>query len=255
MDSEQEIASYLIGNSLFVSACGLGASIAYSYDLPRTFYVKHNYFYAQDWYDEMSEKYPAAHLDQKQFLQAKRGIFNNNVTWENTFNQIYAPIVDLQRINEIYKKKARNIKISEEDEIILCVCEFFLLCQAAHIEHNDSVCSLVASGIIFPTVEIARAIYTDKPITFWISSLDQCIALLVGFIVYTGYLRHQVAQADKFACDQACDIDVLRGGLRFFNYITSHNLGMFDFTHPNSQTRAQAVFDEIERRLLNENNH
>lgn len=253
LKEKQEILNYVGANSLFTAACGVGAYVAYSCNIPEEFYVKNNYPYAQVWYDEIAKKYPMAHFEQRKFLQARRGILHNDVTWEATFNQIYAHKGDLQRIDEIYKKKSANEVISEEDVIILNICEFLLLHEAAHVNNNDSAYRLIAAGTIFPILEIAQMSYTGKVPSLlpWSNSIDQFIPFIIGMIVYYNYLYHQEARADRFACDHAQDIEVLQGGLQLFNYITTTGLGTFDFEHPNSETRAQKVVDEINRRLAN----
>ncbi len=217
---KQDVLQFGTGYSVFVAALGAGSYIAYSCNIPEEFYVKNNYPYAQIWYDEMAQKYPDAHFDQKVFLQARPGILDNELNWQNSFNQIYAPKADLQIIDEIYKKKAANVAISQEDSMVLHSCEFVLLNKAAHIKNNDKLLSFIGMGLIYPGLEIAHAVSTGTSPNLDLLDrlMDPKVYALsaIGTIVYYSYLRYQEARADKFACNQAVDQEVLRGGLNFF---------------------------------------
>ncbi len=247
----------LILSAGYVSMGTISAATAYmmySCNIPDKFYVKNKYSYAQIWYNEMAVKYPDAQLDQYTFLSAQRGFCSNYVTWQCTFHEIYAHRADLDALEDIYKKKAASIELSEQEILVLNILEFLLLDVAGLAKHNVFVKSLIADSIAFPialaTVDlcIIRNLVTSPSakIEPAVAMFEVATAFTMTTLGYFSYIKHQVVQADKFACQQAADVDVLRGGLKFFNHL--RNNGMISFVHPSLDSRIQMVLDEIERR-------
>lgn len=282
----QHIALKNIGvNSLIVGALGLSSYVAWTCNVPEEFYVKNSHPYAQVWYDEMAIKYPHVHFDQKRFLSGRRGLLDNSVSWESAYNDVYAPAGDLQRIHEIYKNKSENIEITENDNLGLCMCEFLLLHEAAHIKNKDSIGRLCAFGSLGMFMEIVTATYRATGLynpminTDYFgrdNHLDSYCGIAACFMGYIAYVRYAETRADEFACDNAVNIEVLNAGKTLFEnidiitaaaqdpnnedyefaqYIISHPSlrwiidFLIDKEHPGLSIRAQNVQNEINRRL------
>lgn len=222
-----------------------GSYVVYSCDIPEEFYVKNEYPYAQVWYDEMAMKYPDIHFNERSFLASKRGFFSNFTTWDISWNEIYGHRADLESIDKIYKKKADNIQLTEEETDVLNIIEFVLLDTIGLLENNFLVKDFVVETAIHSASIIALAAYRDMypggsqfiqiPIAFIAAHLSVC-----------GFVRSQVAQADQFACQHAANIDVLQGGVKYFSYL--RNNGIVTMAHPSAESRMQVILDEIARR-------
>ncbi len=282
----QHFALQNIGvKSLIVGAVGLSSYVAWTCNVPEEFYVKNSHPYAQVWYDEMAMKYPHIHFDQKRFLSGRRSLFDNSISWESAYNDVYAPTDDLQIIHEIYKNKSENIEITENDKLVLSMCEFLLLHEAAHIKNHDSIgrlCAIVSLGICTEIVTAtyrATGLYNPMTHTDYFgreNHLDSYCGFIACAMGYIAYVRYTETRADQFACDNASDIEVLNAGKTLFEnldiitaaaqdsnsedyelalYIISHPSlrwildFLLDRDHPGLSVRAQNIQNEINRRL------
>jgi len=240
-----------VGAPIAVTILGIASYFISSYMTPESFYVKSKYPYAQIWYDEMIIKYPDAHLDEVPFLFEKRGVFDNYVSCytslECTYNQICGDRADLEIINNIYKKKAGNIELTENDINNSRILEFILLNVVGYLQQNAYAKRLICEGAVFPAAVAALAVYKNSFPTDSLA-IEGSIAMCACFAVCAYYAKHQAIQANKFACSQAADIHVLQGGLQYFNNLTK--AGVISFKHPLTQVQAQMIADEIVRRSL-----
>ena len=196
------------------------------------------YPHAKAWYNKMDEKYPVADLNDAEFCE--------DSNWLSSSNRIYFPSVELTAINSIYNKKMSNQTINEIDNRILNINEFLLLHEAGHRKNDDM--GLVNIGYKIAKQQMARA-----------AMLNVNTIPFVGEVMAYVYNSDEIVKfhldiekrADKFACDHAQDVDILQGGLIFFNHLTINNLN--DPLHPNSYERALKVVDEMKRRRITEN--
>lgn len=85
--------------------------------------------HAQKWYDEMLQKYPQAHLDQKKFIQAK-------YSQSPAFYNIYFTYESLHQIDQLYKKQLAHETLTDIEQRVMKQNEFLLLYQAGYIEYN-----------------------------------------------------------------------------------------------------------------------
>ncbi|MGZ6251263.1 MAG: M48 family metalloprotease [Candidatus Chromulinivorax sp.] len=286
MNEHQYQAAQNIGiYSSIICAITVGSYIAYNYNIPENFYVKNSHPYAQVWYDEMAIKYPQAHLQNKAFLSQRRGIFNNDVSWESVYNNIYAHPGDLAFLHTIYRKKSQDLELSETELLFLHFCEFSLLHEAAHVNNQDSIKNVMINLSLLITGEVASATCKSTSLYNPVINTDlfgrKCSLSdhLANFLVCIGivkYMRHVETQADQFAYTNAETIEILQAGKKLFEnldlialaaknednedyelaqYIIAHPTlrscidFMIDPLHPRPCDRITASDNEINRRL------
>ncbi|MBP6869844.1 hypothetical protein KBC04_03115 [Candidatus Babeliales bacterium] len=203
--------------------------------------VTNKYPYAQKWYNELSQKYPEAHLDQKQFIQAK-------YSQAPEFYNIYFLDASLQQIDQLYKKQLAQEKLTEIEDRIIKQNEFLILYQAGYIEQSCALKKTLAITTGFIAADI-----TSTPATQLIRSLsrvdiipissvpannqsglaflyneafknevkcfDYCnaqiniAAALLFILIYLPTIKNYFSnQAYQFACNQ-CDNDCLQAAL------------------------------------------
>ena len=219
----------------------ISSYVATTYLIQEKHLVKAKYPDAQAWYNAMNEKYPAAHLDSKLFLQTMRGVPAKLMSWCSTTNQIYFPQEALHDINFLYRKQVNNIEpLTDEENLFLGMQEFILLHEAGHIEHNHITKRILTVVGLFASVLTLRAvykIYNDEANLInmlsdenpdYISQDDIDGVQLVydfctWFIAFMAFdimvpfvaSRPQEFEADKFAYENADDL-ALQGGIAFF---------------------------------------
>ncbi|AXK60378.1 hypothetical protein [Candidatus Chromulinivorax destructor] len=249
IDFELPALIFGVGAPIAVTILGLTSYFISSYMTPESFYVKSKYPYAQVWYDEMIIKYPDAHLKEVPFLFEKRGVFDNYVSCygclECTYNQICCYRGDLEIINNIYKKKAEGIELTENDINNSRILEFILLNVAGYLQQNSYAKRLMCEAAVFPAAVAALALYKNNFPTYSLN-IEVSIAMWACLAVCLYNARYQAIQANKFACSQAADIKILQSGLQYFNNLTK--AGVVSLKHPQTQVQAQMIADEIVRR-------
>lgn len=240
--TEQKQAAAIITG--LVAVGGVYNYIRYTYfDRPEEFYVKHSFPYAQMWYDEMTIKYPAAHLDTKRFLQADYGIPKEDAVWSALYNSIHCPQADLAYIDAMYKKKMNGEPWTDDEIMTSNAIEWLLLHEAGHVELNYSLNDLYLGIGLYATFETMKMLYTEstdeaskkaveKALSGYISH-DRTHQFLTSSAMWMRYVamtfpelfamgciklawvRDQEAQADNFANTHAA-MDALPGGIGFF---------------------------------------
>ena len=181
--------------------------------------------------------------------------------------------------------KSKNIKITENDNLILYICEFSLLHEAAHIKNKDSIGRLCAFSSLAICMEMATAAYRDTSMYNPIintdffgreNHLDKYCGMAFCSIGYLAYVRYTETRADQYACDNATDIEILNAAKTLLEnldiitvaaqdqhnedselaqYIISHPSlrwildFLSDVEHPGLSVRAQNIQNEINRRL------
>ncbi len=224
-----------INISLVTGLIGLAATsqyVATTYLVQESQLVQTKYPHAQAWYEALAEKYPAANLNSKLFLQTMRGIPAKFMSWCSTMNQIYFPQDALKDINNIYKKQLDGLTLTEEEMIFLGMQEFVLLHEAGHIEHNDMTKRYLTLIGVFATLETVRAIcrtyYANNSASQKanLSYEEQAIIKVYNdFMIFAEFIaldfilpvfiRAQEFAADAFAYKQI-DENALKGGIAFF---------------------------------------
>jgi len=224
--------------------------------------VKTVYPFAQQWYDDMTVKYPIAHLDTKSFKIAPV-----NHSFESSINEILFPVACLKDINVIYEKYLNQETLEEFETLFLYRIEFLLLHEAAHIEHNDLIKRLISPIVMYLGAEtiitfIGSSFHVDN--IDWIrtkienqdlSSSTSTTAYLVAtglYLSYVGkvttnlfselfnapYIRNQEEAADDFALQHG-DTNSLKGALQFFQLVDEIEIILQNPEHPDYTT---AVF-------------
>lgn len=240
----------LSGSLIFATT----AYLFYSCNIPESFDVKNNYPYTQQWYEDMDKKYPDLQLHSHRFLCAQKGIVSNSTNWQVGTSEIYILRSDAASINNIYKKKEDGQKLTEVDQNILFISEFLLLNMAGYLQQNAYSNKKIFDILTMPSAIGLMGAYLsyyaeDKPGYFSpeISFISQGIAAIIAGAVGASYYQtYQACQADRFACKHAANIDVLRGGLKYFEYISNNQI--ISFNHPSPENRIQMVLFEIARR-------
>ncbi|MDP3788117.1 MAG: M48 family metalloprotease [Candidatus Chromulinivorax sp.] len=213
--------------------------IGYNYLIRQEFLVKNKFPVAQAWYDALTQKYPAAHLDQKQFVQTpKLSLLPDQLArliqscgWTSSHDHIYFKDTALTEITTLYQKIIDGYPLHEREQLALARHEFTLLHEAGHIEHNDAKDLLITiGGLLFLTHGLVDTSKDIKPkdfnlVDFKIQGLPvQCFTIpaviqtIPSATFITGLLamlRYQESRADKFACDIADDV-TLKGAITIF---------------------------------------
>lgn len=233
-------------NDLFHPSVMTGAGLAvtcyigYNYLIRQEFLVKNKFPVAQAWYDALAIKYPAAHLDQKQFVQTPKlslipdalAGFIKSCGWTSSYDHIYFEDSKLTEITNLYQKVLDGYPLHENEQLALARHEFTLLHEAGHLEHNDAKDLLITiGGLLLVThgfIDTSKDPKTEdlSLIDFNVPLLGDVKALTIPAVVQTtqgaafmtgliAMLRYQESRADKFARDLA-DSATLQGALSLF---------------------------------------
>ncbi len=222
-----------------------GLYFGYNYLIREEFLVKNKFPIAQIWYEELTEKYPEAHLNHKQFIQKPNsGILYNKLTefaercsWLSNHNHIYFSDNDLGEITILYQKVLDGYPLHESEQLSLSKQEFILLHEAGHIEHDDAKDLLITMFGLFTAVKGIEFIINDttqpsiikreapEDYTFFsfcplkdmttipgIVTTYQGVTFMAGLIAM---IRYQESRADAFACRLADD-KTLQGAIDIF---------------------------------------
>jgi len=204
--------------------------------------VKNKFSHAQTWYDDMTIKYPGAHLNKKQFVQTLKpnsslipdflGKITQSCYWFSSYDHIFFAEENLKEITFLYKKVIDGYPLDSNEQLVLAQNEFMLLHEAGHIEHKDSRNIIITIIGLLAVTEGPDFVYNKitKPVEDKIKAPENQNYLLglievpgplftiKGLTVVGGLisvLRHQEAQADVFACKLA-DSKTLQGTLPLF---------------------------------------
>ena len=231
----QQLASSALRNTaISLGLIGLLASYNYvvsNYLVQEEHLVQVDYPYAQEWYQDLVCKYPAAHLDTKLFLQTMRNIPAKNISWCSSFRHIYFPQDELITIDAYYKKKMDGLELDTDEELFLAEQEFILLHEAGHIESNDAAQRYMTLAALAIGVQLAgcalqywmqdKTVYENQRDLYqalWkndmLSNVLYYSKIAGAFAGYTAVVRSQEFAADTFACTLA-DQDALQGGISF----------------------------------------
>lgn len=183
-----------------------------------------DYPYAQLWYNNLCEKYPLAHLEEKKLLQV-------NGASSALFYNIYLSKDSLRQINKFYEKQLDQQSLTADEIAIMAQEEFMILSHAASIDHNCFINKqlifqpsfIAAFTLIYPLLK------TYHPITE-IYDLHDCLRATEQFQTDSNILSigamcilfgelaclqiYQQNLAHSFACEYA-DNDCLHGALSF----------------------------------------
>jgi Zn-dependent protease with chaperone function len=217
----------------------------YNYLIRQEYLVKNKYPVAQAWYDMLAEKYPAAHLNQKQFVQTPKislipdqlTNFAKSCSWSSNHDHIYFTDADLGEITFLYQKMLDGYPLHEDEQLALARKEFIILHEAGHIEHDDAKDLLITIFALFATIEGIEYVLHDTTepsitsrevpkdytvVPMWpfesmttvpgIATTAQGITFMTGLIAM---IRYQESRADKFACKIA-DENALKGAITLF---------------------------------------
>ena len=222
-----------------------GLYLGYNFLIRQEYLVKNRFPVAQAWYDEITKKYPAAHFDQKQFVQSPKislipdylGDFAKKCSWSSNHDHIYFTDGQLAEITFLYQKVLDGYPLHEAEQFALARHEFTLLQQAGHIEHDDAKDIIITMFGLFAAIGgieyaidskakpsiITRKIPEDYVvIDYWpfkdmttipgIATTAQGATFIAGLIAM---IRYQESRADKFACKIA-DENTLKGAITIF---------------------------------------
>ena len=117
------------------AAAAIVVYVGYNYLVRTEYLVKNKFPHAQTWYENLTQKYPAAHLDKKQFILkpafspilAHVAAFAEQCKWTSTFDHIYFSEEALKEITYLYKKVIDGYPLDEEEQLALARQEFSLL--------------------------------------------------------------------------------------------------------------------------------
>ncbi|MDP3787746.1 MAG: hypothetical protein Q8Q60_00335 [Candidatus Chromulinivorax sp.] len=183
-----------------------------------------DYPHAQTWYNNLCEKYPLAHLEQKKLLQTHG---------ESTclFYNIYLSRDSLRQINKLYEKQLDLEPLTDDEIAIMAQEEFMVVSYAGSIEHNCFMNKqlimqpsiLAAFTVIYPLLKTyhpitevydvascargAEQFYTDVTLL----SIAALILTLSESACITTYQKNLTY---SFACQHADDA-CLQGALSF----------------------------------------
>lgn len=244
-------ATILNDNQTFYPNIAQGTGVAvilyvgYNYLIRQEYLVKNKFPVAQAWYDALAQKYPAAHLDQKQFVQKPKlslipdalADFAKSCNWSSNHDYIYFKDTDLGTITTLYQKVLDGYPLHPKEQLTLASKEFMILHEAGHIEHDDAKDIMITIfGLLFLThgTQLENAMkketpedynlieidlskynidYTIKKLTIpGIMTIPQAVAFMTGLIAM---LRYQESRADKFAYTMADD-NTLKGAITIF---------------------------------------
>ncbi len=190
--------------------------------------VATKYENAQKWYEAIDQKYPEAHLHQKQFLQAE-------YTQEPSFYNIYYSHDSLKQIEKLYTKKLNNQTLTNDEQIILQQKEFLLLYQAGYIERNCAMYSNLTKLACFAGTEaiqipILKLFNSPSHINTLYDLQDQMNQMqyqhtmlsIADLVFYLSVLMPCITQyyenvAYEFAYTQ-CDTNCLHAAVELFEY-------------------------------------
>lgn len=237
-------ATILNDNTTYYPNIAQGAGVAvalyvgYNYLIRQEYLVANKFPVAQAWYDALAQKYPAAHLDQKQFVQKPKhslipnqlADFAKSCSWSSNHDYIYFEDTTLAGITFLYQKVLDGYPLNEKEQLILASLEFVLLHEAGHIEHDDAKDIMITIfGLLFLThgTQLESAIKKEAPEDFalinqWplksettipgVLALPEAATFMAGLIAM---LRYQESRADKFAYTIA-DNNALKGAITIF---------------------------------------
>lgn len=235
--------------------------------------IQDQYPYAAQWYNDLSIKYPVAHLEQKQFLG------NSSYGWIATKNSILIDSNEAKRINIVYEKKCKGNNLSKNQQEYMATNEWIVLHEAGHIEHKDAIKSLIIPRIIGFGLESLYQMYHSK---LGINPADRNLYVKIGIsgsmllthhILYQSYSRYLEVQADEFA-NQHADHNALIGAKNHLKYcidsdeqeyiktvnnyeiiayfIKNQKIPLLHDSHPSFESRIQVIDNEIKKRFLQE---
>lgn len=280
---EMFVARGQVATIISIVAAGIMSAATYQYcsTLPwkkDLLVIEKEYPYVQAWYNYLIIKYPSARFDIKQLL---RGDYTRDEYegWKSSFNQIYCPSAILGNINKYYDKKINGKVLTDEELLFLDVQEFMMLCQAGVIEQNQMIQRYLYTFGIFVGLEVIKILYkecTDDDAKKYYSSQKPCnvdkndwdylvhykmmernlkiiaCECVVMFTLPLAIPLFQKPQEYEFACRHA-DLDVLQQFLIFFEAFVNKKE---DYPKESGLSiRTSIVHDEIERRILENNEY
>lgn len=206
---------------------------------------------AQNWYNEMSDKYPQANLKSAEFCE-------NRLSHTSLGNRILFPTTDLQAINTLYGKQkniqtlpeqkicSSSLNATDVDTTILAKNEFILLHEAGHKNNYDSSMASLAFRVAISTGAIVIGSMTENPYLG--------LPAAVGFnVVFEGVSRSiKENRADAFARKHA-EKNALLGELRYLNNFTDYynrHAAVIDPCHKTPRQRADLVIKELKNRNM-----
>ena len=226
-----------------------GLYFGYNYLIRQEYLVKCRFPVAQAWYDALAQKYPAAHFDQKQFVQTPKvcmlpdqlASLAKKCSWVSNHDHIYFTDADLAEITILYQKILDGYPLHKTEQLALARKEFKLLQAAGHIEHDDAKDILITIFGLFAAIggiEYAMDNTTQPSVTNYktpkdfylidfkigedyhiqaltipgIATTAQGATFIAGLIAM---IRYQESRADKFACKIA-DENTLQGAITLF---------------------------------------
>ncbi len=213
--------------------------IGYNYLIRQEFLVKNKFPVAQAWYDQLTQKYPAAYLNHKQFVQTPQfslipdalAKFVESCGWSSSHDHIYFKETDLTEITFLYQKVLDGYPLHELEQLALARHEFILLHEAGHIEHNDAKDLLITIGGLLllshglidtskdePTKDLSLINFSINNYNIRCLTIPGVVQTMSGAAFIAGLfamLRYQESRADKFACDIA-DANTLKGAITIF---------------------------------------
>jgi hypothetical protein len=258
-----ETLRILFSLQAIISASALGYTLLthstlspYENSLP----VNELYPFAQEWYDAMAIKYPAAHLNTKSFKIAP---FNHS--FESSLTNIFFPILCIQDLDAIYEKQINGETLQDYETLFLYRLEYLVLHEAAHIENNDAIKRLISPIMLYLGAETLLTCCTNS--SFHVNNIDwirtkiennnllgsanttaylvatglylSYVAQITSNIFYklvnTPYIRSQEAQADDFALQHG-DMNALYGAVQFFQLSDNIERILQNPEHPDYQT-------------------
>lgn len=210
--------------------------------------VAHLYPHAQQWYEQMLQKYPHARLDQKKFIQTK-------YAQSPSFCNIYFTAQSLRDIDQIYKKQLAGEELTELEQTCMKQNEFLILYQAGYIENNSkfkthtamTTSYIATDNALIPALKFLQSypwfkttpplisvttlptklqdelapIYTrlfnDQVTCFDVNYSISSITNIVLFLMYymPAMSNFFIGQAIQFACDQ-CHDDCLPAAIAIY---------------------------------------
>lgn len=187
--------------------------------------VQDRYPGAQAWFNQMSEKYPQAHLKNVKFYVSDEESSGQNQYYSGP-NAIYFPKESLEQLNRMFSS-VQSGKTGQSIWNSFPEAEYLLLHEAAHVLNKDNEKGAIVLPAAFLTFLAINSSLSMATLSENIKTLPSIALLTAGNVaLITGlysYVRFQEYKADQFANKQASTLALLAGFLRHLKIHTDRH--------------------------------